>query len=68
MRRLDEIVRILDSGSEGLEQSMKLYEEGIALARNCAGTLEKAEQRIRVLSMRPDGSAVLDGTDGEETE
>ena len=33
MERLEEIVRTLESGSEGLDSSLKLYEEGIALVR-----------------------------------
>lgn len=66
MRRLDEIVTALDSGSESLEQSMKLYEEGVALARSCAQTLEQAEQKVRVLSMRQDGTAVLRDAEGGE--
>ena len=35
MERLEEITRILESGSEGLDQSLKLYEEGVSLIRLC---------------------------------
>ena len=70
MKRLEEIVRALDSGAEGLDRSLKLYEEGIQLVRVCTETLEKAEQKVKVLSLRVDGNAVLtdfdaDGRDGE---
>ena len=40
LTRLDEIVKQLESGTAPLEQSMKLYEEGIALVRFCSGELE----------------------------
>ena len=59
LARLEEIVRALDSGSEGLEKSLKLYEEGVALVRTCAATLEEAEQKVKMLSLRPDGTAEL---------
>lgn len=59
LARLEEIVRALDSGAEGLERSLKLYEEGVALVRACAATLEKAEQKVKMLSLRPDGTAAL---------
>lgn len=57
--RLEEIVRRLDSGTESLEESLKLYEEGIALVRECTGALEKAEQKVKMLSVGLDGSVTL---------
>ena len=67
MVRLEEIVRTLESGSEGLDSALKLYEEGIALARGCAETLDQAEMTVKMLQMKPDGSAVLtDFAAGEE--
>ena len=66
MARLEEIIRILDSGSEGLDGSLKLYEEGIALVRGCTEKLDLAEQKVRMLRLTPEGSAVL--TDFESTE
>ncbi len=68
LNRLEEIVRALDSGTEGLERSLKLYEEGIGLVRTCSETLEAAEQKVRMLSLRPDGTPVLTDftTEGED--
>ena len=43
MERLEQIVRALESGDMGLEESLKLYEEGITLVRSCNETLEQAE-------------------------
>ena len=66
MARLEEIVRSLESGSEGLDSALKLYEEGIALARGCAETLDKAEMSIKMLQIKPDGGAVLTEFGAEE--
>ncbi len=47
MARLEEIVRQLESGRAPLDESIKLYEEGVALVRLCSGRLEDAKQKIR---------------------
>ncbi len=66
MERLEEIVHTLESGAEGLDASLKLYEEGVGLARECADILEKAEMRIKMLQLNPDGSVGM--TDFSVTE
>ncbi len=53
--RLEEIVRALESGSASLEDSLKLYEEGIALVRACNKKLDNVEKKIRVLSENAEG-------------
>lgn len=53
--RLEEIVRALESGSASLDDSLKLYEEGISLVRSCNQKLDGVEKKIRVLSEGPDG-------------
>ena len=60
MERLEEITRLLESGAEGLDESLKLYEEGVSLIRLCTQKLENAEQSVRVLQMREDGIALAD--------
>jgi len=50
---LDELRRIvgeLEEGSLGLEDSLRRFEEGMTLLRNCYCTLEKAEQKIEILT------------------
>lgn len=49
VRRLEEIVKSLESGDTGLDDSLKLYEEGVALVRFCHQKLDSAEQKIRIL-------------------
>lgn len=58
--RLEEIVRKLEQSREGigLEESMKLYEEGVTLVRRCYRELEAAEQRVKVLQQTPTGEIV----------
>lgn len=46
MERMEEILRILEGGNNKLEDSLKLYEEGIKLYRYCNEVLNKAELRV----------------------
>lgn len=46
MERLEEIVSVLESGKETLDESMKLFEEGTALTAFCTESLKNAEQKI----------------------
>jgi exodeoxyribonuclease VII small subunit len=47
--RLQEISDLLESPETGLEDSIKLYEEGINLAKICYDTLKSAELKITEL-------------------
>ncbi|MBI1737526.1 MAG: exodeoxyribonuclease VII small subunit [Candidatus Rokubacteria bacterium] len=49
LARLEQIVGALEAGNLKLEESLKVFEEGIALARHCARYLEDAERRIELL-------------------
>ena len=57
--RLEEIVKLLEKGNTSLDESLKLYEEGITLVRFCNSALDNAEKKIKIL--------VIDGN-GEITE
>ena len=46
MTRLEEIVRILEGGKTSLNESMKLYEEGVALVREANQLLSNAKQKL----------------------
>ncbi|MBT4863749.1 MAG: exodeoxyribonuclease VII small subunit [Planctomycetaceae bacterium] len=50
LTELQQIVDDLEAGQIGLDESMQRFEQGIALLRNCYGTLEKAEQKIEILT------------------
>ncbi|HBI21074.1 MAG TPA: exodeoxyribonuclease VII small subunit [Legionella sp.] len=47
---LESIVMQLEKGDLSLDESLKQFEKGIALARKCEETLSKAEQKIEGLS------------------
>ena len=47
---LEAIVLQLEKGDLSLEDSLKQFEKGIALARKCEETLNKAEQKIEMIS------------------
>ncbi|MCK6600461.1 MAG: exodeoxyribonuclease VII small subunit [Bacteroidetes bacterium] len=49
LRRLETIVETLESGQIGLEESLKLYEEGIILSKNCLVALNQAEAKVITL-------------------
>lgn len=46
---LDRIVRELEDGKIGLEDSLTRYEQGVALLKQCFAQLRQAEQRIQEL-------------------
>ena len=50
LQRLEEIVDRLETGELPLEDSLKVFEEGVALARRCSKYLEEAEKRIELLT------------------
>lgn len=56
--RLEEIVKLLEKGSSSLDESLKLYEEGVALVRFCNGALDNAEKRIKVLAPTVNGEMI----------
>lgn len=46
---LEKIVAKLEAGDLPLEESLKLFEEGVKLSRNCRERLTNAERRIEML-------------------
>jgi exodeoxyribonuclease VII small subunit len=45
-RQLEEVVQKLEAGDLALEDSLALFERGMALAKLCEGKLDQAEQRV----------------------
>ena len=46
MKRLEVIAQTLDSGEKSLEECLKLYEEGVKLAKACSDSLEQTKGKI----------------------
>ena len=56
LKRLEEIVRRLESGEEPLDESIKLYGEGDRLKQQCEARLEAAQARIEKITLGRDGA------------
>ena len=54
LKKLDDIVKELESGNLNLEKSISRFEEGIKISKDLNETLEKAEKRIIVLTKKDD--------------
>ena len=50
LKDLEKIVERLESGECGLDESLKLYSDGIKLSSECKKALEEARQKIEQLS------------------
>jgi exodeoxyribonuclease VII small subunit len=56
LKKLDEIVGQLENGNLPLEDSIKLFEEGVRLSGLCKQELETAEGKVQMLIKQRDGS------------
>jgi len=59
MARLEAIVAELEKGELPLDESLKIFEEGIRLSKNCLKVLEDAERKIEVLVQDKNGKKQL---------
>ncbi len=55
LKRLEEIVRRLESGEASLDESIDLYGEGDALKRQCEARLHAAQAKIEKIQFGRDG-------------
>lgn len=60
LNELEKIVKQLEDGDLPLEESLKLFETGVKLSRECRERLTSAERRIEVLMRDADGSINLE--------
>jgi len=58
MARLEEIVQEMEKGDIPLEESLKLFEEGIKLSQVCTKKLDEAEGKVEIL-MKEKGEKVI---------
>lgn len=58
MQRLEQIVRAMERGDVALEESLKLFQEGTELVRNCNQLLGDAQLQVKKIMTAPDGSPV----------
>ena len=65
--RLETVVRELESGEKGLEESLTLFESGVGLAKDLSHRLEEVKHRVEVLTKDAKGqfkAAPLEGAGG----
>ena len=65
MHRLEQIVRALERGDVPLEESLKLFQEGTALVRDCGKLLDDAQLQVQKVLAAADGSPVLEDMPNE---
>ena len=49
MKKLEEIANSLETGELNLDDSIKKFEEGMAISKNCNSYLENAEKKITMI-------------------
>ena len=55
LKKLEKIVSRLEKGDIPLEESLKLFEEGVRLSRFCNEKLDEAERRVEILLRNEEG-------------
>ena len=55
LRRLEEIVKALDSVETPLDTALALFEEGAGLVRLCTKKLDDAQQKVSILTSGENG-------------
>lgn len=55
MHRLEEIVEHLEKSDLSLEESLKIFEEGMELSKYCSAKLADAENKLKILVKKDDG-------------
>jgi exodeoxyribonuclease VII small subunit len=56
LKKLEGIVEQLEKGDMPLEESLKLFEEGVGLSAACKKELDEAEGKVQMLIKQRDGS------------
>ena len=62
---LEKLVERMERGDQTLEESLKDFERGVALAKTCQMTLKQAEQRVETL-IKKNGDLVVELFSPEE--
>lgn len=63
---LEALVEQMEKGEMPLEASLKAFERGVSLSRQCQQSLANAEQRVQILLDTHDGAQLADFTDTEQ--
>jgi exodeoxyribonuclease VII small subunit len=67
LNRLEEIVQKMEKGDLALEDSLKLFEEGVKLSRECHQRLNEAESQVKkLISIDENGKTILEDFQAKE--
>lgn len=50
LAELEKLVNAMEAGELSLEESLRTFEQGIALTRRCEAALREAEQKVEMLA------------------
>ncbi len=67
IERLEEITALLEAGETSLEDSIKLYTEGLEIAKFCENKLSDAQKKIKIIREK-DGVAAEENFEEEKGE
>lgn len=68
LKKLEDVVERLERGDLTLDDSVKLFEEGVKLSSACKAELDKAEGKIQVLVQGKRGSMQVAEMEDEDEE
>ena len=63
LERLEAIVQRLESGEVNLEESIRIYEEGVKIKAFCEKKLAEAQDRVEKIVLAPDGTIATEPTE-----
>lgn len=63
---LEEIVHMLESGDAPLDEAVSLFEKGMKISAKCHEQLNKAEQKVKLVTENADGTVSFADLDSEE--
>ena len=66
LQELEELVEKMETGNLSLEESLKYFERGVVLTRNCQQALTEAEQKVQIL-LKQNGKEQLQDFVPEDT-
>ena len=55
LQRLEQIVEDMENGNAKLDESLSLFEEGVALVKFCRESLDKAEKKVMMIQTDKNG-------------
>ncbi|MFR8975439.1 MAG: exodeoxyribonuclease VII small subunit [Eubacteriales bacterium] len=65
---LEQIVTLLESGDAPLDEAVALFEKGMKLSAKCHDQLDKAEQKVKLLTENEEGAVkTTDFNSGEDS-